>query len=43
MQPPFLPPYLVDDDCNNPLKNKPVAKTPIPNAPMVDNFMKYNV
>jgi hypothetical protein len=41
MPPPFLPPYLTEDD--NPLKNKPVARTPQPNAPMTDNFVKYKI
>ncbi|CDW74934.1 adenylate cyclase [Stylonychia lemnae] len=41
MHPPLLPPYLTESD--NPLKNKPVQKTPMPNAPMTDNFVKYRI
>lgn len=37
----MLPPYLLED--NNPLKNKPVAKTPLPTAPMTDNYAKYSI
>jgi hypothetical protein len=42
MSPPLLPPYLMDIE-NNPLKNKPVAKTLMPSAPMTDNFIKYRI
>ena len=42
MHPPLLPPYLTEGE-DNPLKNKPVQQTPIPNAPMTDNFVKYRV
>jgi hypothetical protein len=42
MKPPLMPPFLYDP-VSNPLKNKPVVRTPIPNPPMTDNFVKYKI
>jgi len=39
MKPPLLPPCLTAED--RPLRNKPVWPNPVPNAPMIDNFVKY--
>lgn len=42
MKPPMLPIYLTQED--NPLKNKPVQRIPLPSAPMTDNFyLKFRV
>ena len=42
MKPPMLPPYLTQED--NPLKNRPVQRIPLPSAPMTDNYyLKYKV
>mmetsp|Transcript_6751 Transcript_6751/g.5037 ORF Transcript_6751/g.5037 Transcript_6751/m.5037 type:complete len:111 (+) Transcript_6751:36-368(+) len=41
--PPIMPPFLMNDYEGASLKNKPVAKTPFPSAPMSDNFLKYAI
>jgi hypothetical protein len=41
--PPPLPHYLTEDSQKHILKNKPVARTPMPGAPTSDNFLKYRI
>jgi len=41
--PPPLPQYFTDDSFKHVLKNKPVARTPMPGAPTTDNFLKYRI
>jgi len=41
--PPPLPHYFTDDSLKHVLKNKAVARTPMPGAPTSDNFLKYRI
>ncbi len=41
--PPQMPIYFTDEQHKQIIKNKPVARTPPPNAPTSENFLKYRV